>query len=757
MAAPTAAVPALEAATFAPLVERIGASNPFTAERADRLATGLIDVPAINQAPFERIVKLARQACAEDRGIGAVLWGEAGTGKSHLLARLARWADEGTANASFVYLHNLSPNAEHLPRYVLKSTIAYLTRALTGAAHQTTLFRIVNAALREALKADGIASPGSWKTLEESYNRLVNRLGGADPTRAVLLDRDVYHVLFRFYRSAHRDGPRDDAALVSLAVRWLSGDPLDPADAGLLGLVPGRGAEEGVQLADDQRIKQVFIALTQLARSRNQPFLLCFDHVENLGADCVGAVARFLHDLIDSCGNLLVLTSGVKHDLLLFCDRNLIHSAAWDRVAQYKIEVPRIRREEARAILAARLQAHFAPHGPDSAAAGLLHPAPLFPLGSAWYDDRVRDVVDSVPRHVIQWARDRWEQQQTRLAAEPVEVWLKTWERFGPAPVPSPRPDAVDALVSERLREEAAHRHRDQHTLPPSAENLAGLTGALLEQCLARRAEYGLDALERPPALRKPQRPAYDFVVRRAAGPNGAAVRVGVLFIATASANSAGATLRRLVQAATAGNGPERLLLVTDERQPLHLGATGRGYLDQLAARGAPELEHLTLTFAEYADLDALKGVVGLARSGDLEIVAAPGESPVVREDEVIDSYHRHDRYRAHRLLDALLGKSVGPVDPKSDPKPLPPPPPSPVSPPEKDLREFLMAQLALKMGASTRELATCYADYRTRMKQPPLAEDACRAAVEQAARGLGAEGKLKATPGQDGLYLLRI
>jgi hypothetical protein len=73
----------------------------------------------------------------------------------------------------------------------------------------------------------------------------------------------------------------------------------------------------------------------------------------------------------------------------------------------------------------------------------------------------------------------------------------------------------------------------------------------------------------------------------------------------------------------------------------------------------------------------------------------------------------------------------------------------------KKDLREFLMGRLSLKMGASSHEMAEWYAEHRTRKGPPPPDPALLKAAVEAAARELHAEGKLQATPGPDGLYLL--
>src|SRR5207249_3574321 len=103
--------------------------------------------------------------------------------------------------------------------------------------------------------------------------------------------------------------------------------------------------------------------------------------------------------------------------------------------------------------------------------------------------------------------------------------------------------------------------------------------------------------------------------------------------------------LRRLVQDTRP---PERVVVVTDERRPLDPGAAGKDYLEQLRQHGS--FVSVNLTFPQYAELDALQAVVGLARSGDLEIELPGGQARRLSETEVIESHHRRQRFQAHPL-----------------------------------------------------------------------------------------------------------
>ncbi len=434
------------------------------------------------------------------------------------------------------------------------------------------------------------------------YRALLDRLTAEDPTRA---DRDAFAVLLRFYLSAnvaHYHG-RDDGA-AGLAVRWLSGEPLDPGEARRLVL---RTADPAPP--DNEQVKRVFLALTQAARFHGRAFLLCLDQpAENADPEQVSALTRFLHDLIDSAANLLVITSSVEGTLRRCRQRGDITEAAWHRIAQFPVALPFLTREQARAVVEARLGPALEPFRDVAEVQERLAQDPLFPLGSAWLEEQLRDPLDVRPRQVINWARQRWEAQQEALGANP-EGWLDRWtaarsqirRRATPA-------ELIDEQVGRALAAHQARRHPDD--LPPDADNLAGLVVALLRHDLPHAPGDTLEGVEQPPPRQAGWLPTYSLVLHRR-GPGGRETRVGVLFVVSTNANSTTASLKRLAEDPAP---PERVLLVTDERQPLPLGATqdtkGREYLARLKGRGGG-FRHVNLTFAAYALQTVLNQAVG--------------------------------------------------------------------------------------------------------------------------------------------------
>jgi hypothetical protein len=105
----------------------------------------------------------------------------------------------------------------------------------------------------------------------------------------------------------------------------------------------------------------------------------------------------------------------------------------------------------------------------------------------------------------------------------------------------------------------------------------------------------------------------------------------------------------------------------------------------------------------EYFALEALHAVVGLARSGDLEVLLPSGERRPLTAAEVIASHHRRNRYLSQRVLGELLG------GPREEAPPANTAPTPPVT--ETYARQFIMAQVGIRERVSLDELSRIYAE----------------------------------------------
>src|SRR5262249_51368363 len=159
----------------------------------------------------------------------------------------------------------------------------------------------------------------------------------------------------------------------------------------------------------------VIHVLARLAAAGGRPFVLCVDQVDNLDEDKVVALASFLQALLDHCKNLAIIVSGVKESMLRFRETGVVPEAAWDRIAEYKVELARLGHEEARLLVRARIEQFVAPFGELEEIKALRARDALFPLRGAWLDKRLGDVVEVRARDVVSWARDAWEEQQLEM------------------------------------------------------------------------------------------------------------------------------------------------------------------------------------------------------------------------------------------------------------------------------------------------------------------------------------------------------
>ncbi len=634
--------------------------NPFLFNAVTDPSSDAIDVETIHRREFDELAGYADETHRERGHIGQVVWGEPGIGKSHLLARLHRWAAHGD-RALCVVLHNLQPSPEHLPRYVLKCVIQRLVRGRGERFHDTPLYWLAARAVKEGLRQAQRNVPISAREARAAYQKVVAGLVSGNPGAGPDA-RLIYDVLFRFFLGAWRAQYRDgDETGADLAVRWLQGDDLDRDEARDLGVCCGEDREHPVVLPGTQAVESVLVALAELAWLGKQPFILAFDQVDNLTAAQIAALSQFLHPLIDHARNLFVVVSGVQEKLLKYVGDQVILRAAWERIAQDErgIRLGRIRTEQARQLIEARLENFLEPFVTLPGVKERVQDDSLFPLGRAWFDQRTADSVDLRPRDVVNWSRDRWREVQRRLRDLGGPAWLARWADQAapwaalPAPLtPEELARRIDEQTARRIGQQAKRREREPESLPADAANLAGLVETLLRQCLDPALGYRLQRVDRPEAAPTGRLPAYRLLLCSQEGNEGRPLHTGVAFLATANRTSAAAALRRIVED---DQPPERVVLVYDERLPLDLGPKGEEYLAALQARGRERFQAVQLGFHEYAELDALQAVVGDARSGDIEVDLPGGNVRRVSEGEAVASHHRNDRYRCNRLLALLL------------------------------------------------------------------------------------------------------
>ncbi|XYH97200.1 hypothetical protein ACMHYB_57150 [Sorangium sp. So ce1128] len=722
-----------EEPTFERFLAAVRGTNPFRSHRITDVGSSEATVESIHRNAFNKLTRVVQDAAKEPVGIGALLIGAPGVGKSHLLARLFQWAGED--KATVVYLHNILASPERMLRYVLNATVSDLAGHRGSDYTQSRLYTILNRALIKTGAFKGrkmMTGPTEIGARKEALARLGAKI---DPQNAVI------PVLNAFLTGTSHASLGDAGAekRADAAVLWLSGETLGPDEARLLDQAAG---EEGLALADDAAVERVLHVLAHLCALAELPLVLCLDQIDNLDPDAVRALMSYAHALLDRAKHLVVIVSGVKQSMLSLRTGEVIPAAAWDRIAERILELHMISPEEARAILEGRLDAALSGFEEkeieEVIAARKLDK--LFPLGSGWLAHRLQDVQELRPRDAILWARDRWEAQQDRLAAVGGKRWLREW----PGPGGDPKPhgakleDVIDAEVQKKLVEGTTRRRLQQASLPPDEDNLASLTHHLLARC-AGQGNATLLSIEHLTAKRRGKAPAYHLLAKEKRA-DGVVVTTGVTFLCAPSGHGARLPLQRMAE--DTKHTDKRILVTDEERRPLRLGGAGKAAYDALCKLGRQRFLHLHLDFAGHAELDSLVGLLGAARSQDLEIEHPRGQYRKVTEAEVMASFQRQSLLLAHPLLRELLTEEIV----KSGTDTVPPPAWDP-----QQTREHIMAELSWRLGLMAKELAQIFAS-RKKLSEKRFPE--VWAHIKKTAQALHDEGHVHATATDDDLFV---
>lgn len=677
--------------TVTPTARRVGvehffeafrSNNPFAINRVSDPSQMEHDVECIHKRESDELKKRARTAFKECRSLGAMVLGGAGTGKSHLLSRLKCWAEAN--KTCYVFLHNIQATPDEMDRYLVKCCVSALADDRHDQLHQTQLYQIMDAAIKEAATKEGI-SEVTTANFDSVSKQLAKRLHG---------DENVFNVLFKLYSfirkatAANKKGKSEQAhnyeENAKCAIRWLEGDSLDAAEAKVIDQVVPQG-HENVMLRESL-VQQVVPMIAHLARAADYGFILCLDEVDSMKHPQTTALAFAWQRLINANAPMLVVVSGVRQAMEKLLDDGIIPETSADRV-EYKrpIVLSRIKRDEAKIIIESRLHPFFDQFDqlPEMAKPFLQNDS-LFPLGENWFAQLERDSLEFRPRDVLTWAADRWRENQQAADEFGDAKWLQKWPLLGKFSLPPGR--TIDEIVAAKFEEAVNSRLLQPGTLPADANNLLGLTEELLEHCIDRDDQYSIRKIEHP------KNGKVELIVHEVADDKKVANHLK--FVVTGSKTSAAAQLKKLRES----QGAVQRILVTDEQRiPLQVGPAGQQHLAELHALG-DSFTHIKLDLEQYAQLDAMISVVNEARSGDLELVTSEGKSRPILVQEVIEAHHTADRYRLHPLLQPLICE---PTKKRviSTPAPFN----------ESEFREYALAKLAFMMHIALRELTNGY------------------------------------------------
>jgi len=337
-------------------------ANPFSSSRVDTPFQSFADDHHVNQAPFERLAAVLNSVAADSnrQSQGAVLIGEPGTGKTHLVMRLAQEVLQSNrllfirqpTQESSVLFHVYSRTLESLVEKVGDGPHSQLDllliRSIRGifceVGANTERDREIVAALQvEDLRQLGQEGSDARRQRWERIELVILRWW-ADHHGAACSGRQMLQGLLRFCRYIE---PRRRES----CRRWLATGEHEPVDRELDGLSPWN--EE--QLREEFSLQA--IRVIGLLCCLDKPLILVFDQLEGLWLENNrGVLLRFgevIKELFTHVPYALVIVT-------LFPDRwqqfqNDFDGSITGRVAQHVIQLEQPRRDQIEEILELRL------------------------------------------------------------------------------------------------------------------------------------------------------------------------------------------------------------------------------------------------------------------------------------------------------------------------------------------------------------------------------------------------------------------
>ncbi len=594
-------------------------SNPFrSAIVADPWQWDVVDVPEIHRDAFELCRRALEYVRTRHQSTSVLLYGEAGSGKTHLLARLQAYLAGqlklyGVAPPAVFISVRLQTSPQMIWRHLRNKFGEDLLRPTADGRSQ--LERIVLPRIGTACPEMG--EPLAWlekllragRTSAESAAEMEDALDRLDQM-AQINDRDLVMIIGHLLMGRHR---RDARA-------WLRGESLPEAALAQIGVNVEQEGEP------EERARRLVLSLTRLT-GPDIPLVFCFDQVEALqshpedlaGLHKFGQMVSFLRD--ETINTLLI--SCILSTFLATLDQAIISSDR-DRLAVFgERDLASLKPAEAKRLVEARLNSSI-----ELRALRPIHHDRFWPLEESDIDQALRLKKDT-PRALLSFCADRFE----ALGRPAFDRTSTTVSEF------------LSQTLEERLERASANATADQ------ADQIITHGLPLLLRLIDPRWE--LKALAR-------FRDA-DLVFE---GPRG---RVSVCLCNHRNMTSLAGRLRRLreqvKEQVLEEPTREKFVLLRDARLPIGAQAKKtREHREQLLAQG---FHWLSASEEMITSLDALRGLLSDAKAGDL---SNGGESvnPLTVQDWMAANLDA--RLRPLRdLLEAILPDAAPTGDQSAD------------------------------------------------------------------------------------------
>ena len=455
------------------------------------------DLMEYNQHAYNRVVRTLkllereRLAVQTDKATrantqGLLILGEAGTGKTHLLMRVAR----NLAQTNHILFVNRPPNQHTVAQHVWLNVVNSLARSLPASgSSRSQLDDLLAHVFRDILVPEFERDIGENKDADKK-RRWVQRLQ-ADPYNLFTMlgegeqrQRNLDQIRNRTLSHIRHNHPEVDPQIARALITyclvasenrkrvlldWLRGTELDPDEAKDLGLPPSwvsfdeSSADSSVQKDREDRALKAIYSVATLS-THYQPLVLAFDQLEGLRGNegLTLAWGDVVREIFTHAPNMLVVTCIFPSLWKDWFEQLLADRVEWksvqERFAQQKVELDRFSAEHGVTLLASRLDSSFTKHG---------LPSNVYPFT----EDDIQSLCSrsTSPREFLQSANELFQKWLDGDAAAST----------GPAAVVVTQ-DSIDALIrSTQVGYESEYRAGPPYV--PNEQDLYGRIRNVLE------------------------------------------------------------------------------------------------------------------------------------------------------------------------------------------------------------------------------------------------------------------------------------
>lgn len=292
-------------------------NNPFSSSSAgDPWESAFPHVESINKHPFDGLCRLIRQKRANPAlNTAALILGEAGSGKTHLIGRILKYGKYSDSPFAFAYIQPIEDPGQTF-RYLLREIMINICYPSTEAAEgMNQLERLLATIFREYLEKRW------YLTTEKKYLRFMDLIR-REPTEifnpSKITTEALNHVAIQSLHMLnleyfffpeyflkvlfqYRDKQRRTAC-----INWLKGIIIDQEASRMLDIA---GREKKSEASMEQESRDLLIALGTLLARYDQPLVICFDRLENLDSpEKMHSLGKMIEFLVDTVRAMLPIT-----------------------------------------------------------------------------------------------------------------------------------------------------------------------------------------------------------------------------------------------------------------------------------------------------------------------------------------------------------------------------------------------------------------------------------------------------------------